>query len=83
MQATTELVLARAPDVILEVREQPDWTAADTASANAAWARLAAVPAVKTGRVIVVAGEGLVVPGPRVAAAVERLAAALHPAGAR
>jgi iron complex transport system substrate-binding protein len=79
VQATTELVLARAPDVILEFREQPDWTAADTASANAAWARLAAVPAVKAGRVIVVAGEGLVVPGPRVADAVERLASALHP----
>jgi iron complex transport system substrate-binding protein len=79
VQATTELVLARAPEVILEFREQPDWTAADTASANAAWARLAAVPAVKAGRVVVVAGEGLVVPGPRVADAVERLAAALHP----
>lgn len=83
VQATTELVLTRAPEVILEVHEQPDWTEADTASARAAWARLAAVPAVKAGRVIVVAGEGLVVPGPRVADAVERLAAALHRAGGR
>ena len=83
VQATTELVLTRAPEVILEVHEQPDWTEADTASAQAAWARLAAVPAVKAGRVLVVAGDGLVVPGPRVADAVERLAAALHPPGGR
>ena len=34
----------------------------------------------KTGRVLVVSGEGLVVPGPRVAEAVERMARALHPA---
>jgi iron complex transport system substrate-binding protein len=79
VQATTELVLARAPDVILELHERPDWTAADTAAAQALWGRLAAVPAVKAGRVLVLAGEGLVVPGPRVAAAVERLADALHP----
>ncbi|MGE0362704.1 MAG: ABC transporter substrate-binding protein [Vicinamibacterales bacterium] len=81
VQATTELVLARAPDVILELHERSDWTAADTAAAQAVWDRLAAVPAVKRGRVLVLAGEGLVVPGPRVAAAVERIAAALHPGG--
>jgi iron complex transport system substrate-binding protein len=79
VQATTELVLARAPDVILELRERPDRTEADTAAARAAWGRLAAVPAVRSGRVLVLAGDGLVVPGPRVAAAVERMAAALHP----
>ena len=81
VQATTELVLARAPEVIVELRERPDWTPADTAAAQAAWGRLAAVPAVKAGRVAVVAGEGLVVPGPRVADAVERLSAALHGGG--
>jgi iron complex transport system substrate-binding protein len=83
VQATTELVLARAPDVILELHEQADWTEADTAGARSSWGRLAAVPAVKTGRVLVLAGEGLVVPGPRVAEAVERLAAVLHPVGGR
>jgi len=82
VQATTELLLARAPDVIIELREGPALTGADAAARQAEWARLAAVPAVKTGRVHVLSGEGLVVPGPRVATAVERLAAALHPARA-
>ncbi|MGD9902645.1 MAG: ABC transporter substrate-binding protein [Vicinamibacterales bacterium] len=82
VQATTEVMLTRAPDVILELRERADWTAADTAAAKAAWARLASVPAVQAGRVLVLAGEGLVVPGPRVADAVERLADALHPGAA-
>lgn len=83
VQATTELVLARAPDLILELHERADWTEADSAQARAAWSRLAAVPAVKQGRVVILAGDGLVVPGPRVADAVERLAAALHPGAGR
>jgi len=80
VQATTELILARAPEVIIELREGPLLTGADAATRQAEWTRLAAVPAVKSGRVHVLSGEGLVVPGPRVATAVERLAATLHPA---
>lgn len=78
VQATTELVLARAPDVVLELHERREWTDAETRAAQALWRRLPALPAVKSGRVVILAGEGLVVPGPRVATAVERLAAALQ-----
>lgn len=76
---TTEQVLARRPDVILEVRAAGPAGDAELARERAAWDRLAAVPAVRSGRVVFLAGEDLVVPGPRVAGAVERLAAALHP----
>jgi iron complex transport system substrate-binding protein len=79
VQATTETVLARAPDVVLELREGPVLDAAEVRRLTADWARLASVPAVKRQRVLVVSGDGLVVPGPRVADAVERLARALHP----
>jgi iron complex transport system substrate-binding protein len=81
VQATTELLLARAPDVIVELREGPALTDREVAARQADWRRLASVPAVQRGRVHVLSGTGLVVPGPRVAAAVERLAAALRPAG--
>jgi iron complex transport system substrate-binding protein len=80
VQATTELILARAPDVILELREGPALGESEAATRAGEWTRLAAVPAVKAGRVHILSGEGLVVPGPRVASAVERLAAPLHPA---
>ena len=79
MQATTELLLTRAPDVILEVRDGPPYSSAQVGHAVADWSRLASVPAVRNGRVHVVSGDGLVVPGPRVAGAVARLARALHP----
>ncbi len=79
VQATTELLLTRAPDVILEVRGGPVYTDRQMRQTVNDWGRLASVPAVKAGRVHVVTGDGLVVPGPRVAQAVERFARALHP----
>jgi iron complex transport system substrate-binding protein len=79
VQATTEMLLARAPDVILEVRRGAELTGDQRRSAVIAWSPLSTVPAVKAGRVQVVSGDGLLVPGPRVADAVERFARALHP----
>ena len=73
---STEMVLARAPDVIIELR----YTADTISSAElAAWNRLPAVPAVKNHRVILLTGDEFVVPGPRVATAIEKMARAVHP----
>jgi iron complex transport system substrate-binding protein len=73
----TEIVLARAPEVIIELR----YARGDTTAATdlKAWDALPSVPAVKTHRVFLLQGEEFVVPGPRVAAATERLARTLHP----
>lgn len=79
VQVSTEMILTRAPDVILEIRDRDALPADRVASLTRDWARLASVPAVKHGRVHVVTGSGLTVPGPRVAAAIERLAQVLHP----
>ena len=76
VQMSTEMVLARAPDVIVELRYSKD----DINNSDmTAWNRLSAVPAVKNRRVILLTGEEFVVPGPRVADATRRLAAAIHP----
>ena len=74
---TTELVLARAPEVIIELRyARGDITApADLR----AWDALPAVPAVRNRKVVMLQGEEFVVPGPRVALATDRLARTLHP----
>ena len=78
VQATTELVLARRPDVILELRGDP--IAADTRKRESAvWQSLASVPAVRSGRVYLLADQSTVVPGPRVAQAIELIARTLHP----
>jgi iron complex transport system substrate-binding protein len=78
VQATTELVLARRPDVILELRGDP--IAAETRQREiAVWQGLASVPAVRSGRVYLLADQSTVVPGPRVAQAIELIARTLHP----
>jgi iron complex transport system substrate-binding protein len=77
VQASTELILARAPEAIVELRTTELVGAAD--SARSPWQRLASVPAVRRGRVHALSGDYLVVPGPRMADAVEALARVLHP----
>jgi iron complex transport system substrate-binding protein len=76
VQVSTEMLLARAPEVIIELQYARD---AATRDDMAAWNALPSVPAVRNRRVYVLRGEDLVVPGPRVATATERLARTLHP----
>jgi iron complex transport system substrate-binding protein len=78
VQATTEVILARRPEIILELQPVPTGHAGQREALNA-WSGLPSVPAVRTARIHVLAGSELVVPGPRVGRAAERLAKAIHP----
>lgn len=78
VQATSELILARRPEVILELRAEglPD----DRRRAELdIWRRLASLPAVRTDRIYFIGDPRAVVPGPRVVEGTELLARALHP----
>lgn len=77
VQATSELILTRAPEVILELRADPIDPATQTKELRT-WDALASVPAVRNKRVRIVADPRTVIPGPRVAEAVEVLARALQ-----
>jgi iron complex transport system substrate-binding protein len=77
VQATTELILARRPDVILELRGDP--IAAEARRREiAVWQALSSVPAVQAGRVYFIDQQLTVIPGPRVADAIELIAHTLH-----
>jgi iron complex transport system substrate-binding protein len=79
VQASTEVILARRPEIVIELQPEATGPAAAAArDALAAWSALPSVPAVRSGRIHVLAGSDLVVPGPRVGRAAERLAAAIH-----
>jgi len=78
VQATTEMILARKPDVIIELRYGTR-VPADPARELQAWNTLSSVPAVKNRRVYLLTGDEFVVPGPRVVDATQRLADTLHP----
>jgi iron complex transport system substrate-binding protein len=76
IQTTSELAVARAPDVIIEI-------GVDTASTSArnlrAWDALPAIPAVRTKRIYQLRGDGMMNPGPRISQSVRRIAEVLHP----
>jgi iron complex transport system substrate-binding protein len=79
VQPSTETILARAPEVILEVRAEGLIAAREVAGESQVWSILASVPAVRDGRIHFLSGDYLVVPGPRFAQATEALARVLHP----
>jgi iron complex transport system substrate-binding protein len=79
LQATTETILARAPEVILELRSENVPAGKELDEETRVWSRLAAVPAVRTARVYFITGQQMTVPGPRVADGIERMAKVLHP----
>jgi len=75
IQTTSELAVARAPEVIVEI-------GIDTASTSArnlrAWDALPSIPAVRTKRIYELRGDGMMNPGPRISASVRRMAEVLH-----
>ena len=76
VQATTELIIARAPEVILELRAEP--IAADVeARERQTWNALSSVPAVRGRRVHIIGDARTVIPGPRIADGVQLIAEAL------
>jgi len=78
-QINTEMILARRPDVILELNAANRLNDADLQKTIAPWMALSSVPAVKNHRVVLLLGAGLTVPGPRVIQGIDKMAAALHP----
>lgn len=78
VQPSSEQILARAPEAILEIRAVGlgiNGAPPETAS----WNALASVPAVRQQRIFTLAGSHYVVPGPRVAETADGIARALHP----
>ena len=78
-QIGTEMILARRPDVIIELNAANRLNEADLKAVLDPWTALSSVPAVRNKRVIILPGSGLTVPGPRVIDGIERMAKALHP----
>jgi iron complex transport system substrate-binding protein len=76
---STEMVIARSPEVIIEVHYGDSLKTIRIDGERRVWNALPSVPAVRSGRIHLLAGDEFVVPGPRVAVAAERFARALHP----
>jgi iron complex transport system substrate-binding protein len=80
VQASTEQIIARKPEVILEIRAASSaLPAADQQAEARVWSVLASVPAVRTHRVMFLVDDRLVIPGPRIAEGTRLMAQALHP----
>ena len=79
VQASTEMILARRPDVIIELRYGQSAKDSNPARDLRPWDALGSVPAVKAQQIHVLIGDQYVVPGPRIVDAARELGRALHP----
>lgn len=79
VEMSTEMVLTRAPEVIIELRYGQSTHSEAEADQKRVWSALASLPAVRTGRIYLLTGDEFVVPGPRLALVAERFAQVLHP----
>jgi iron complex transport system substrate-binding protein len=76
IQTTSELAIARKPEVIIEIGVE---TASSSARNMSAWEALPSIPAVRNKRIYSLTGDGMMNPGPRVSESVRRMAEVLHP----
>jgi iron complex transport system substrate-binding protein len=76
---SSEMVIARAPEVIIEIHYGDSLKSLRIDRERQVWRALPSVPAVRAGRLHLLSGDEFVVPGPRVVVAAERFARALHP----
>jgi len=76
IQVSAEMLLARAPEVIVEAHPSSWKGVADRE--RAVWRTMPAVPAVRMNRIHLLADDRLFIPGPRVAEAAQLLAAEIH-----
>jgi iron complex transport system substrate-binding protein len=79
VQMSTEMILARAPEVIIELQYGDSPKRQQIEAEMRVWDPLSSVPAVRNKRVHLLVGDEFVVPGPRIVLAAERFARALHP----
>ncbi len=79
VQMSTEMILARAPAVVIELHYAAALRTDELAAERRVWSALPSLPAVRENRVYLLVGDEFVIPGPRVAIAARRLAGVLHP----
>jgi iron complex transport system substrate-binding protein len=78
VDASQEMILARRPEVIVELRYGDALAGSDSVRLAHDWEALASLPAVHNHRVYVLTGDQFVVPGPRVVQATQQFADVLH-----
>ena len=79
VEMSTEMVLARAPEVIIELQYGDSPRRQQIDEETRVWEALSSVPAVRRKQVHLLVGDEFVVPGPRIVQAAERFARVLHP----
>jgi iron complex transport system substrate-binding protein len=83
LRVSTEAIIDAAPEVILELHYGDSLPSRQMDRERAAWNALPTVPAVRSGRIHLFAGDAFVIPGMRLVEVAQAFAEAIHRPGAR
>ncbi|MCH8148350.1 MAG: ABC transporter substrate-binding protein [Planctomycetes bacterium] len=78
-QISPEAIIARRPDVILELMPEAELSEAARQGVIQDWKELSSVPAVASGRVFVLDDDNALIPSPRYVSIIEKVSRLLHP----
>ncbi len=78
-QVSLEAIVAAAPDAIIEAMPEAEPGPPLTEAARRLWAQLGPVPAVRTGRILLLTDDHALIPSPRVVEIIAQVARWLHP----
>jgi iron complex transport system substrate-binding protein len=78
LMMSTEMVITRAPEVIIELHYGESLPPSQVERERRVWDALPSVPAVRNKRVYLLTGDQFVVPGPRIVLAAQQFAQVLH-----
>jgi len=77
-QISREALLMRAPEVIIELHSEPVGSVRRQRIISD-WQALPTIPAVQQGRIVFLAGDQIMIPGPRIIDTIRQMAELLHP----
>ena len=78
-QVSLEAILAKRPEVVIELVPEVDLTPKLRRSMRAQWESLGSIPTLKTDRVYFLTDDNALIPSPRVVAIIDKVSRLLHP----
>ncbi len=78
-QVSLEAIMAKRPDVVIELVPEVEMTPELRRSMRAQWDSLGSIPAVKSDRVYFLTDDNALIPSPRVVEVIDKMSRLLHP----
>jgi ABC-type Fe3+-hydroxamate transport system substrate-binding protein len=78
-QVSAEAIIARRPEVIIELMPETEITPKEEVELRAQWKQLGTIPATEHGRIYLISDDHCLIPSPRYVEIIDKVSRLLHP----